>query len=133
MLYFRNYDNGWKYPKMIGAAVFVSVLLYVIRRGGYMAGPEILFILAGLAAYIGGKWMNYSCELCSIVGVSSYSQVDFRLEEIKEEICKNLPNQDTKTKFLSVYASLGNDKMKKAAYLKNLQFEVNKPQWMSQG
>ncbi|MCM1043903.1 MAG: hypothetical protein NC417_00180 [Candidatus Gastranaerophilales bacterium] len=131
MLYFRNYDNGWKYPKMIGAVVFASVLIYVIRRDGYMSGWELVLMLAGIAAYIGGKWMNYSRELCSIVGVSSYSQVDFRLEEIREEIYNSLPNQDTQAKFLQVYASLGKDKIKKATYLKNVQFEVNKPQWMS--
>ena len=131
MLYFRNYDNGWKYPKMIGAVVFVSVLLYVIRSGGYMSGWEIVLMLAGLAAYIGGKWMNYSCEICAILGVSSYSQVDFRMEEIREEIYKKLPDQDTKTKFSAVYASLGNSKIKKASYLKNVELEFNKPKWMS--
>ena len=50
MLYFKNYDNGWKYPKMIGAVVFVSVLIYVIRNGGYMSGWEIVLMLAGLGA-----------------------------------------------------------------------------------
>lgn len=141
-LYFKNYDNGWKYLKMIGGAAAVVCLIRLFKYAVYanqyrmslleiMGGEYFEFVLlgAGLVAYVVGKWMNYSTEITAMLRVKKYSEVAARLEERKEELSNKIEDEATKNKFLEVYGSL-ESKMEKAAYLVRVGCEVEKPQWM---
>lgn len=91
---------------------------------------ELIIVIAGLALYIWSKWINYSCEICEILGVRKYSEVDGRMEELKAKICDQLPDVPTQKQFFDTYDSL-EKKIKQALYLKKVERDLNRPQWMS--
>lgn len=142
-LYFKNYDNGWKYLKMIGGCAAVVCAIRLLKYSMYanqyrvslleiMGGEYYDFVIlaVGLLAYIIGKWMNYSVEITEMLRVKKYSEVDAKLEERKEELFHKIEDEAEKNKFLEVYGSL-QSKMEKATYLVRVGCEVEKPQWMS--
>lgn len=141
-LYFKNYDNGWKYLKMIGGAVaavyMIRLFKYAVYANGYrmslleiMGGryDEFIMLGAGLVAYIIGKWMNYSVEITGMLRVKKYTEVAAKMEERKEELYNKIEDEAAKSKFLEVYGSL-ESKMEKTTYLVRVGCEVEKPQWM---
>lgn len=141
-LYFKNYNNGWKYLKMAGGVAIAICLIRLFKYAVYanyyyvslleiMGGEYYEFIIlgAGLVAYIVGKWMNYSVEITEMLRVKRYSEVAAKLEERKEEILNKIEDETAKNKFLEVYGSLER-KIDKATYLVQVGCEVEKPQWM---
>lgn len=141
-LYFKNYNNGWKYLKMAGGVAVAICLIRLFKYAVYanyyyvslleiMGGEYYEFIIlgAGLVAYIVGKWMNYSVEITEMLRVKRYSEVAAKLEERKEEILNKIEDETAKNKFLEVYGSLER-KIEKATYLVQVGCEVEKPQWM---
>lgn len=142
-LYFKNYDNGWKWVKMIGGCMFVAFLIRVIQFNTYAQkynvtlleimgshSYELALVLIGLVLYIFGKWMNYSQELLSILCVRKYSEVDAQMEKLRVEVYDKLSDEAERIKFLDTYDSM-DQKLKQAIYLKSLKHKLDKPQWLS--
>lgn len=142
-LTFKNYDNGWKWVKMAGGCFFAFYLIRLIQYWTLslqnkitlleaMSGNtyELVLLLLGLAAYIWGKWKNYSCELTAILGVTKYSEVNARMEERRQEICSKISDKATQKIFLEIYDSL-KSKMQQATFLASVEYDIDKPQWFS--
>lgn len=84
----------------------------------------------GLVLYIFGKWMNYSRELLSILGVQKYSEVDIQMDKLRVEIYDKLSDETERKKFLDTYDSM-DQKLKQAIYLKSLKHKLTRPQWLT--
>lgn len=142
-LFFKNYDNGWKWVKMIGGCMFVAFLIRVIQYDIYAQkynvtlleimgsnSYELALVFIGLVLYIFGKWMNYSRELLSILGVQKYSEVDIQMDKLRVEIYDKLSDETERKKFLDTYDSM-DQKLKQAIYLKSLKHKLTRPQWLT--
>lgn len=74
--------------------------------------------------------MNYSRELLSILCVQKYSEVDTQLEKLRVEIYDKLSDEAERKIFLDTYDSM-NQKLEQAIYLKNIEYKLDRPQWLS--
>ena len=76
-----------------------------------------------------GKIMNCNVELLSITQAKTLKDVEPWMENMKSEIVKQLPNEQSIKAFQENLEEM-NSKVKKATYLKNVQYKLNKPSWM---
>ena len=82
---FKNYDNGWKWLKMMGMVSFVAMIVLLVSESVGFADIginwknytlELVIMAAGLAAYIVGKIMNCNVELLAITQAKSLKDVE---------------------------------------------------------